>query len=322
MKRASCVFVEVTVLAVVLLVVASAAAAAPKVEDCVTVQWSSVHYSKAVIVNNPKVSSNSSATETSETLTLSCQVEVGDPNRILGTEREGTITLLTDSKGREIQVSPGQPRRFQRYEGLSYRERFVPPEPVPKWKAFIRSVLRMQSNTSSRPRRVTELQPNRLSLGLDMSLLEAGGSEIRRIKGTFHVMATESIEHVDVPFEPNNTWVRLAPNQEIQVAEAQATGSSYRLRLEARPQGRMSPFDLSVGNPLPSRLVIDRQILGPDGKPVHPTHGRGMFPAPLAGSMSGSGGNNPATTIRFLIAVNPTHEEIPFELEHIPLPKP
>lgn len=293
-----------------------------KAEDYLAVQWASIQYSKSVVVQNPKVTSNSNRNQTSERLTLSCQVEIRDPNRILGTTSVGTITALTDGDGRNVAVSPPASRFHLGYTGLRYRERFVMPERRNKWQNLIRSLVRTKPSASTGPQRVTELQPNSLQLDLDMSLLDQAGGEIRRIKGAFHALATESIEYVDVPFEPNDNWVRLTPDVEIHIQEAWANSSSYRFRIEASPQSGRSPFDLSVGKPLPSRMVIERQLLNADGKPVHGRHGFGHLPASVGGSGSGGGGNGPVKTIRYVIAVNPSHNEIPFELEHIPLPKP
>lgn len=315
------------VVALVLVALAGAHAASSqghaRIEDLLAVRWSSVRYSKSVVVNNPQaIPSGASRNETSETLTLSCEIEIRDPNRVLGTSAEGTITQLTDGSGRDVDIGlPRGPRRAQ-YAGLRYRERFVPPPRVPKWQATIRSLLRIRPGTPPRPQRVSELQPNQLGLTLDLALLEGAGGEIRRLKGHFHALVADAIEHVDVPFAPSDNWIRLTPDQEIRVVEAQATGSSYRFRIEARPQGGFSRFDLSPGYRLPTRLVMSRQFLGADGDPIHGHFQFGPMLPPVAGSGSGSGGGGPVTKIRFLIAVDPRHQQVPFELEHIPLPEP
>ncbi len=78
---------------------------------------------------------------------------------------------------------------------------------------------------------------------------------------------------------------------------------------------------LEVGQPLPGRMVVEQQFIGADGKSsFHPRPG--FLPAPIGGHGSGSGGNAPIKTIRFVVAVSPTERKIPFELSHVPLPNP
>ncbi|MBN1359686.1 MAG: hypothetical protein JW993_03790 [Sedimentisphaerales bacterium] len=322
MRHKAIVIIQILILSVSISAAPDQEPAVPKAEDCVKVQWSSVRYDKSVVVGNAKAKLDQPRDSTSERLTLTCEVEIRDPNRVLATSDQGAITQLTDSKGRDVNVRLAQSPRRLRYTGPRYRQRFVPPAPVPKWKSFIQSLLRIQPAARARPQRVTELQPSNLNLELDMAVLQEAGGEIRRVKGYLYALTAGSIVHVDVPFEPNDNWVRLTEDQEIRVLEAQNTGSSYRFRIEARPQGRMSPFDLSAGNPLPDRIVIERQLIGPDGKPTHTPGGFLMFPAPISGSGSGSGGNAAVTKIRFRIAIDPDHAEIPFEFEHVPLPEP
>ena len=79
---------------------------------------------------------------------------------------------------------------------------------------------------------------------------------------------------------------------------------------------------LSVQDYLPNRMVVAREFIGEDGKPTQHFSGLRRLPARVSGSGSGGGSNCRIKSVRFVIAVNPTHHEIPFVLEHIPLPKP
>jgi hypothetical protein len=171
------------------------------------------------------------------------------------------------------------------------------------------------------PQFVTELQPCRITMRLDKDLLGQARRELRSVKGYFHALIAESLENIDVPFEPNDAWVRLTPDVEIQVREAVCTPGSYRFSIETRPQGGGGMRPLMVGEPLPGRIVVARQLLGPDGKPDS-RPGPSFLPAPIGGRSSGSGGNFQIKTIRFVVAVNPTEHKIPFELAHVPLPNP
>jgi hypothetical protein len=294
-----------------------------KAADRFHVRWSRVTYNKVVETHNPEVVQTRG--QASETLSLACEIVVRDPNLVLGTCREGVATQVTGRRGRDLEISPMPSRPGLNYETLQYRQQYTQPPAVPRWQAVLRSVLRLQqtTNTSFRPQLVTELQPSYLEVRLPLRLLGQAGGELGRVKGCFHALLAESIEHVDVPFEPNDAWVRLTPDLEVQVREASCTGSSFRFRIDARPRDQFSGRPLTLGDPLPGRLVVGRQFLGEDGRPTH--HFRNVshwLPAHVAESGGGGGGSSRITAIRFLIAVNPTHCSVPFELQRIPLPDP
>jgi hypothetical protein len=293
-----------------------------KITDYFKVNWSSVSYDKTL--NNPKVSSEKQ--QVSERLSLSCEVEILKPDLTLGTSREGVITQLTDRSGRNIDAgtSSSVQSRMMRipYEGLRYRTRFVQPPQPSRWLAYVRSILRLPRRARSRPEPVSELQPSEIRVQLDTGLRERAEGEIGRIKGYFYALVAESIKYVEVPFEPNSNWVRLTGGLEIQVVKAQCTGSSYQYEIATRSQGQYDRM-LSAGDSVPRRIVMGRQFIGRDGKPIRHYSGYRRMPASAGGRGSGSGSRiGQVKTIRYMIAVNPAHYKIPFELEHIPLPKP
>ena len=114
----------------------------------------------------------------------------------------------------------------------------------------------------------------------------------------------------------------MTPDLEVQILEAFADGSSYRLRTKGRPERGGFRGTLSAESYMPARLVASRQLIGPDGKPVRRYGGSCMLPFSIGGNSSGSGsGMGQIRKIRYVIVVNPTHCEIPFVLENIPLPK-
>ena len=287
--------------------------------DHFAVSWSSIRYSKAVVLNNPTAAPRQSDQEVSEGLALSCEIAIQDPNLILGTCPEVVVTELTDSKGQSFDVTQPDRRLRSSYEGLRYQERFRPPPKPPRWRTQLRSILGLPRDPIPKPQRVRELRPSRIDIRLDMALLEKDGWEIRSVKGYFHALTAEALVHVEVPFEPNDNWVRLTPDLEILVREAGNTESSYRYRIETSPQGdAMRP--LSVGDGLPRRFVVAQQLIGADGKPTRYSSPFPHLPAHVGGNGSGSGGNHPIKAIRFVIAVNPRDHKVPFQLEHIPLP--
>lgn len=283
------------------------------------VRWSSISYNKTMY--NPAVSSQDR--EASEKLSLSCEIEILDPNLVLGTCHEPIIKQLTDRKGQNIDPGRAQPRAARLlYEVPNYRTRFKQPPGPSRWETLVRSVLRLPQKPRGRPELVSELEPSRMQIELDAELCERAGGQIGRVKGHFYALMAESLEHVEVPFEPNDNWVRLTPDLEIQVREARYTGSSFHFKIETHPQGGASMQPLTVEGYLPSRIVVARQLIGADGKPTRHFAGLRRLPASVGGSGSGSGGDCRIEKIRYVIAVNPTHHKIPFELERIPLPHP
>ena len=162
-----------------------------------------------------------------------------------------------------------------------------------------------------------------MQIDLGVATGEQPGEKISRVKGYFHALVAESFEYVDVPFKKSDKWVRLTPDTEVQILEAFTDESSYRIKTKERPEGGGFRGMLSAESYMPARLVTSRQLIGPDDKPVRRHSGSRMLPFHIGGSSSGGGTSmGQIKKIRYVIAVNPTHYEIPFVLENIPLPKP
>ncbi len=322
--RLRLIVVKVIVLFVGLSITLAESQSNTKLKELFKVSWSSMSYNKAIY--NPAAPSraqNQGTQRSLESLSLGCEIEILDPNLVLGTSQKPIITQLTDSKGQNIDTVPKQLNlKHISYEGLNYRTRYVQPPRPPRWKTVIRSALRRPQEARSRPELVTELQPSRMQVQLDVGLCKRAGEEIRRAEGYFYALMAESYEHIDVPFEPNDNWVPLTSDLEIQVREAQSTGSSYRFNIKERRLGGTYMNRLSVGNFLPDRIVVARQFINSDGKPSPHHGGFRSIPAHVGGSGSGGGSVDRIEKIRFVIALNPIQYKVPFKLEHIPLPDP
>jgi hypothetical protein len=317
-----------------------------KVTDLFEINWESMRYVKSVTQYNPKVSSNQQPSRADEKLTLNCRVEIKDPNLILGISRKGFLTGLTDSRRRNIELDQEEPESVRPsmpamrnmpvagsmdmwYEGLRYERRFTQPPKIPRWRLLLYKYLRIQPKPF-KPELVNELQPARLQFDLDLGLLETSGGEIRNLKGYYYALVAESIEHVEVPFEPNDQWVHLTDDVAIQVKEAECkisdSGMRYNFDIEEDQSSRRGIPNLAVGDYLPEKMVMGRQLIKADGEPTDPSMGHGFLPVHVygsgSGSHSGSRGINPIKKIRFVIAVNPKHYKVTFELKNIPLPNP
>jgi hypothetical protein len=291
------------------------------------VRWMSVEYNKSVVAGNPETSQTWTAA--SEALTLTCQVEIRDPDLVIGLGRDGIITEMRDAEGQPVTVPVRAGRRYQTmYDGLNYGHVYRPPK-VSRWQTILQSIARrvplgpIVRRAARRPgpaQLVMELQASQITMHLDKGLLAQNQRELRSVKGYFYALMAGAIENVDVPFEPNDKWVRLTPELEVQVKEAACTGGSYRYWIETRPpRGGSTPPPL-IGRPLPTRLVAARQFLGADGKPDF--YYRSGAPGLMLGGRGSGGAPSPIKAIRFVIAVNPTERKIPFELSHVPLPNP
>ncbi len=286
--------------------------------DYFTVKWSYIGYTKADMIQNASAAKQ----ETSENLVLSCAITIRDPNLVLGTLQQGVVTQLTGRQGQDISVGSPPQQPWLPYERPRYEQRHTQPPQEPRWKTALRSVLRLSPSQIPAPKLVSELQPSQMSLQLDARALDQAGGQLRQVKGYFHALVAESLENVDVPFEPNDRWVRLIPDLEVRLSQASCTTSSFQYRVETRPQNEYSR-PLRLSDPLPQRLVVARQVIGPDGRPRDGFFGQQPWlPIQVGGGMSGGGADCRIKALRFVIAVNPAHCRIPFEFQRVPLPDP
>ncbi len=296
----------------------------PKIEDNFEVKWTSVTYHKIVSVPNPVGPSDAQGPQRSENLSLNCEVVIVDPNLVLGTCWEVKVEDITDGQGERIQTAFISSRRgYTQYGPMSYRRRYVTPPKPSRWKTAVRSALGLSPKESPRSQLVTELLPCRMQIELDVGLTEGTDREIGTLKGHFYVLMAESFEYVELPFEPNDKWVRLTPDLEVRIRDAWYRDSSYHLSAEARPGGGSSTLHLYPESFLPERIVVDRQLIDQDGKRIGEYAGSIRLPFDVRENRSGSGGfKGTIKKVRYKIAVNPMHQKIPFVLENIPLPKP
>ena len=293
-----------------------------KVADHFKVSWSSITYDKRVSLRNA-ASSRDREQQVSETLSLSYEVESLDPNLILGICLEPMIEEVTDGEGANIEFDPVSSRSSDmEYEALHYRRRYVRPPRPARWKTVIRSALRLPPKAKTQGRWVSELEPNRMQIKLDVGLCKQADGEIGRVKGRFYALVAESLEYVELPFKPSDDWVRLTPDMEIRLRDAQCTERRFLFHTNRRPSGGASMRTMSMQDYWPGRVVAARELIGKDGKPISHSFGIQRLPAHLLEGTNGGGSDCLIKSIRFVIAVNPTHHEIPFVLEHIPLPKP
>ena len=293
-----------------------------KVADHFKVSWSSITYDKKVSLHNPAASGDREQ-QVSETLSLSYEVESLEPNLVLGICREHVIEEVTDGEGANIEFFPVSSRSSQMdYEALNYRLRYVRPPKPAWWKTAIRSVLRLPPKAKTQGGWVSKLEPNRMQIKLDVGLSKQDGGEIGRVKGHFYALVAESVEYVELPFKPSDDWVRLTPDLEIQLRDTQCTEKRFGFRIRKRPQDAASIRTMSVQDYFPERVVVARELIVEDGKRSQHPLGIQRLPADILEGIHARGYDCLIKSIRFVIAVNPTHHEIPFVLEHIPLPKP
>jgi len=258
-----------------------------KIAESLDVRWRSIEYEKTLY--NPALTSNRRGRPKAESLFLAYEIEMPDSGLILTMCPDAVIEQITDSRGSNIEIDPLSSRSIFMYRHIPHFPRgFMP---------------------AGRP---SGLGLNTLKVELDVGLREQISGEFG-LKGHFYALIAESIEYVEMPFEPNGNWVRLTPDVEIRVREARNEASMYQFEIEQRPEVVTDLFDVQIGDYLPSRLVVDRQI-------IVQTSAVGSGGAGWEGIIGGKGsGTGRAEKIRFTIAVNPTHQSVPFELEQIDL---
>jgi hypothetical protein len=293
-----------------------------EVADCFEVNWSSITYRKTLY--NPAVSGKSRDPRVLVELAVRCEARILDPKLIIGTCDIPVIEQIIDGKGRETDISRSQPRSNRMYYStLEYKPSLTPtlPSMLIYWEGRARLALGLPLRARHLPKHASVLQPVRMGIQLDPGLLRRDTGEIGSIKGYFHALTAESSKHVEVPFKPDNKWVRLTSDVEIQVRKAWHTGTMARFDIRQRGRTGAAASYLYVGDSLPDAIVVERQFIGKESRPKPPIKFGRSLPGPIGGS-GGSDTGRQVEKIDYLIAVDPNHNRIPFELEHIPLPKP
>ncbi len=292
------------------------------IEDNFQVSWSEIAYNKRLALRNPAVSKKQRR-ESSETLSLSCEIQIRDPKCVLGVCRKPIIEEVTYGTSQTVEFSPYSSGSDDlEYDFLRYDERYV--KTRPKWRNAVRSALGLPPRVISRPKWFKELESRRMQIELDAGVGKQPDKQIARVKGYFYALIAESLAYVEVPFKQSDDWVRLTPNMEIRVRRASCRDSQYTLSVAERPEPAGSALALHAHSYLPHQLVVARYLVGPDNKPIHhPLAIRGL-PDPLNDRGEAARGNGVVQIekIRYVIAVNLSHHKIPFVVEDIPLPKP
>ncbi len=284
------------------------------------VSWTSLKYSTKTVATNPDAPSVKErqwvSQQDQEHLLLYGRIEFLDPNWVVATSSSGVITRLVDGAGRDVNVPP-VPSAQERYYQFPCYGRLL--EPVAG---------------SPRAYAVDQLTPTSLTFTLDAGPLQQAGGEIRRIEGYFYAVMPESMEAIEVPFEPSSAWVRLTPDLGIQVEKATCStwgrNFAYEYSLQRQGQGQVPLVFAGMrqslpDDSLPPRLLVALRLIGVDGKPLgRPRMGNQLMYGveDRKARETGIGVTGQVKAFRFIIAVDPNHHKIPFELEHIPLPKP
>ena len=255
---------------------------------------------------------------------LLCEIGLLDPERVMGLCREAIVDELADGKGREVDVSLLQPYPdSMHYDKNRPQTRFETPSKIVRLEGQARARLNLPLKDRHRPHLVSEPRDHSSArVQLDVGMPE-WVKEIGHLKGHFYVLMPDSFKYVDIPFKPSRQWVRLTPEIEVRVVSATTSGDQYRYKIEVRPEEKFSKEERSIEDVLPSQMVIKRHFLGNDerierGRRSFGPDFRRMQIGGEAGGINRAGGE--VTKIRYVIAVNPTHYKVPFEIENIPLP--
>jgi hypothetical protein len=294
-----------------------------KVADCFDVNWVSVTYHKSLY--NSTAYEISPDQSVSENLLVHCQARILDPRLIVGTCGDTpVIERITDGKGRNVDISSMHSRSNRMcYSSLQYQPGLVPalPSGLIYWEGKARLALGLPLLARHLPKRALVLQPVYIGIKLDPELLRQDIQEISSIKGYFHALTAGSLKHVIVPFKSSDKWVRLTSDVEIQVSKVLQTESSSQFEIKQRGQGTRLRTPLCAGDSLPEEIVVDRQFIGSEDRSNSLSAKAGQW---LWAGIDGSGSisGRQIKKIDYLIAVDPNHNRIPFELKHIPLPKP
>ena len=159
-----------------------------------------------------------------------------------------------------------------------------------------------------------------------------------RIEWAVDLLIAETFTTVDIPFEPNETWVEVVPGLEIRVDEATVTEGRYSYHLQAIYDPNLVSYGSSrhwhfwSDERVPTTLLLEMDVLNAAGESVRDLSSSGAFGSGTSshstddglieatstghGSCSACGD---ATTIRYTFGLDAYELRTSFALEDIPI---
>ncbi len=185
-----------------------------------TAAWQSMSVNLASTIYNPVTKPNQKPKVAQRSLSMSTQVNITDANGLLGfcwSTATGVQTL--DENGKVIcnKTNNNQNGRF-----------YWPP-----------TYIKMMSTAGVW---VSELQPYTFSVDLSPDPNTPYPSLLNQVNWSMYALVTDTLTTVDVPFKVSDQWVELAPNLEIRVDKASATGSSFDYSLSVKYNSTEAAF--------------------------------------------------------------------------------
>ncbi|MHC4521653.1 MAG: hypothetical protein ACYTAS_23925 [Planctomycetota bacterium] len=272
--------------------------------------WESVELSARL--NNP-VERPDNDPNTQRRLSISSGVRILDRTGLVGVETRARDIVAVDQDGTEVYGAVVDLPGSRWYRSIERARGLVGPGQWADEFGFSLSI---------------PMDPNR---GYPVSL--------RRIEWTTGTLVADTFDVVDVPFEPNETWLEVAPGLEILVEEASVEEERYQYRIQAIYNRDVvsyttgSSWHFWSDEVPPATILLKMEMLNAAGQPVHDVsssggssrrttarESEGLMTATSTGSGSCSACGD-VTTIRYTFALKPYEQEARFVLEDIPVPE-
>jgi hypothetical protein len=274
--------------------------------------WESIAVSMTSRLYNGALKPDAKVEGPQWSLSLATIVDLVDSTGLIGWTTTPTSVLAFDELGRMIVGSTLD-------------------NPMMRWYQQPRS-------SSALPGFPGDMFRNRFSLNLPVNPHATYPDLLGRVEWTMNVLLAEEIKTVDIPFEPNEAWIELAPGMEIMVEQATVEAGKYQYSIKTRYDRTKADYLMSGSvhlwrdQQLPAAAVLKMDVLNAEGKSIRDLGG-GAF----SGGSSASGSNNQMTgtargsgncqacgtaaTIRYTLAFGMYEQGIRLAVENIPVPE-
>ena len=266
-----------------------------------TADWEYVTVSMSSQVYNPAVRPDAQATGPQWSLSVVSTVNIIDRNGLIAWSSSPTWAKAYDQDGQMVaETSRGS--------------------------AFARSYQQPYSWTSSRIGDWFHL-----SFPVDPNV--AYPTMFSKVEWGMNVLLVQETKTVDLPFEPNGTWVELTPGFEVMVEEATVEEGRYQYKIKVQYDTAKVDYlgggsiSLWGEETIPPAVVLSVKALNAVGQPVTDSSGGGFGASgsnnQMVGTISSSASCSTcgdAKTIQFTLGFNLYEQEVSFTLTDIPVP--